>query len=634
MPLLLLGDGGSGSGGSGGAGTSALLATAPPPLPLTTGAMQIAWLRYAADWNAGTYGVPGSGITSTRLDTVASVSQYNHPAVIPNVVITSWTYQTGAAWIAAATTSNTLGASAAAWTTASVYTITAQAGDAATFSTTAHEIVLNFTGYIGAGQGEQAGQSLRANQIRNGAIATITVDGTVLTQVDTYAGTPSLSVYLDGNSHSIQVSHSGAYNPAITPVTAPQPLVTGGAHNTVVAGLVLTPQQKGTYVAASWRVLATSGTQFSLYKTPPGGSETLVASALATGTAYNAANGNYVPGITLQLSGTLTTADSATFVTDEVMLALWRVDSGTGPGGTGGTYTTPVFDSGASDTQWFLAEWDESILPSSVLAGTGPTVTPDSSWTWATLTPASATLYAGGTDGPNQPEVQRGCVPLNTRPANQYCQLQLTFPSVSLVQPWIRDLKVFHWAPPRDPVLMTKLALATGAEVGANLTGFCGMLATFLAETLFGARQLAAAAAIGSAEDAFLYGYGADMQMPPYTGESPQAYQTRIATAFQSRQEGGSIPFITTQMNLLVEGAPAPATPVTVAPLTGQQYQITVPAPVRDPVSGLTHYPGLPGVLVPQAQAIILAFATHVLNPVGAVLQPNGTGSNVVFLGS
>lgn len=573
--------------------------------------------RFAGDWNTGNFN------TTTTLDSAVNVSQYGHPALIPNVVFTTPTINTGKQVFNGTSTPVATLSGGNAYALIDTIMATAKAGDFFTFTTTAPAVQINLTGVLASGTVHSGGTGVVANAIRNGGLVQILVDGVLAASADCAGAAPSSTIYLDGASHTIKVLHTGNYSASTQPIGAVTPLV----GTTVSAGLsVLASTTQKTFGSFNWRVLATSSTQFSLFHTPPGSAETLVASGLNVGTTYDSASD--VPGVSLRLTGTLTTNDSATFTTDLVMSGVVTVVILNGSGGNTGTYTSEVIDSGAANTQWFLARWAQSSPMATFNVASGNTPVPDSTWRNVTVTPISATMPQSG--------IQYGYAGLSTIPRGRYAQWTIGFPvGLSSTKPWIRDLTFYYWVPAMDPFFL-RLGLANNWVPGPNMNAIAGVICSVQADTRDAVLDFIASYAIGGAVDQYLQNIGADLGVPQYSGEPPLAYRSRLQAALATHPNGASPTYIASQVASLVGGIfptsanitsvvntssqqtvtvmtpPMITGPVVVAQGTAGQYSISIPAPVT---SGNSSYPGLPGVAIPLAQAVIAAFINNVLNP-------------------
>ena len=115
-----------------------------------------------------------------------------------------------------------------AWAAHGPFMVTPQQGDTLTLATSAYQVTIQFIGQLTAGSGAYAGQGLRANEIRNGGIATISVDGHAMATRDTWlygADDPSCQYTFynnNGAAHTIQIaftSQNGALAPAAPDTT-------------------------------------------------------------------------------------------------------------------------------------------------------------------------------------------------------------------------------------------------------------------------------------------------------------------------------------------------------------------------------------------------------------------------------
>ena len=413
-----------------------------------------------------------------------------------------------------------------------------------------------------------------------------------------------MTLFLDGVRRTILITHTGGYNTAVAPVGPVSPLVGTSVSN----GLSLTSLLHGTFITASWRILATASGTYTLFRTLPGGSETTIATGLLTGTTY--ADSAHVPGVSVVLTGTLTTSDSATFSTDVTEVAFTTITLGYSGGGGGGvSYLSPIVDSGAADTQWFTGEWTQSTVPalSAFSLATGQTPLPDGSWS----------TYAAPVVNTTLPDAQtpQGVAGLMAAPRGRYAQYTATFATGTSVPPYIRDLTLSYWVPERDPQFMSKMAFGESWAPGRLMCGYFGALAVELAFARQRSLDYVSSLGISGAVDQYLQAYGSDFGLPQYTGEQQTTYQQRLLAARRSHPDGGSLAFIAEQAALLT-GFPLSAIGATT--LAGAyQFSITIPAPVSG--AGGTAYPNLPGLPVAQAQAII-STCLHSITPVTNIL--------------
>lgn len=580
--------------------------------------MQSIRTRFAEDWNQGSYN------GTTTLDTAINVSQYGHPALIPLVVFTTPTTNTGKQVSNGTSTPVCTLSGGNAYALVDTIMVTSQAGDFFTFTTTAPAVIVNLTGVLPSGLVHSGAGGVVANAIRNGGLVQILVDGVVVANADCAFATPAITVFLDGASHTIKVLHTGNHTSAVQPLGPVTPLV----GTTVSAGLAVSASTtQKTLIAAKWRILATAAGVFTLFCTLPGASETTIATGLTTGTTYD--SNTRVPGVSFVVSGSLTVNDSAIFTTDVVMSGIITLIIENGTGGNTGSYTSDVIDSGAFNTQWFMARWAEVSPMATFTLKTGGTPSPDATWQTTIIAPNSATLPQSGQ--------QYGYAGLTAAPRARYGQWTITFPvGASGTEPWVRDLTIYFWVPQTDPYFL-RLGLATNWVAGPIMTAVCGIQATLLQDARDQAFDFINSYAIGGAVDQYLQNIGADLGVPQYSGEPPLSYRNRLQAALASHPSGGSPIYMATQVAALVGGIlPTPANITTVAnqttgaqavsvltaalvtgPVvltqgTAGQYTISIPAPVS---SGNTSYPGLPGLAIPLAQSVITALITQVLNP-------------------
>ena len=631
--------------------------------------MQLVRYQYPADWAAGTFS------PNCTLDTTVNISAYNHPALTPTIPLGAFNTATGAQTIGvvqppgsaplnhtggAPTTLLILGSGLppsagpvtlpafshtnGLWTALDQLAYTSQVGDYLQFTTISRQVQVQFVAALESGFGLQAGQpGLVAGAIRNGAFASVTVDGVEQGPYDTSLNAAAL-ISLDGASHVIRVTHTGYINASIAPVSA----VTATQGITVATALgTPTALLASTFITATWQITATGATTYNLYRTLTGGSQTAVAQGLPTGAACL-----LIPGVTFTLSGSvpLQLHDSATFTTDVTMVAVASVGFKNSVVAAGSaTYTSPVIAGGDPQTQWFLAEWTEfpTILPSgqpnravppispiastSVPAfalATGNTPTPDATWTRISVTPSDVYLPVS--------KINKGVAGLAAAPRGAYAQFTLTFLNVYLTQntPWVRDLTLSFWTPERDPAILAKVGVGKSWRAGPTLSAFTGTLNTFVATLRQAMLDFTGSYAITGAVDQYLQAYGADLGLPQYAAEPPQSYRTRLATAFQSRGSGGSPSFIAQQVAQLAMGVStgvstsvtnnlttASCQGVIVRSLTGHSFQVIVPAPTGPYAAGSSArtYAGLPGLPTIQAHPIITGFI-QLITPAGSAI--------------
>lgn len=622
--------------------------------------------QYASDWNA-----QGSSYSNaTALDTTTNVSLVNHPAITSTTTITSADHATGAQTIgllqppkspsgANVETLLIVGTSTPpsqgpavlpkffkntgnTWTAVDRFAITATMGDSLTFQTQARVVEIIIGQHLQAGDGTQdtpptpfqAGEpGMVTGLIRNGAVMSVTVDGLEQGPFDTYAGSAFIDISLDGKLHTVVVSHSGSYNPAVHPVSQVVSLV----GSTIQANLILTPQVRATFQEGTWLIQAVTTNSFNMTFTDMVGNRTVLGRGLLVGTHYV----SVVPGVDvyMQANTILSVNESATFSTDITELVISSIGMGTGLVMGAGSYTSSVIDALDPSTQWFLAEWDESPVWASARNSSGMTpalftlsvgMTPQPDKTWTSITVPTHDVYLPVA------AINRGLAGLASAPAGRYCQWVLRFPSTT-VPTWMRDLSLYYWTPERDPFLLGKIPFGYNALPGTIMKTVSGTLNTFISTLRQRMIDFTSSYSIGGAVDKYLQAYGADLGYPQYVGEPPQSYRTRILTAFQSRQEGGSVPFICQQVAQLalsptINGpndaplvtltngyASASWKNVTVTAGAGRSFTVTLPPPTSNPLSKNSYYPGLPSIPSSQAQPIIQNFISVILTPVGSV---------------
>lgn len=590
-------------------------------------AMKLLRWRFSRDWNTGTY-------TNTRLDTLLNISQYNHPSVMTTTNITTTTPYTGYQMLSSTggiTTTLSNPQTTNQWARIGDYMTTTQCLDAVSFTTTAQQVIINLTGNALAQSssgvtspflsGSGGTYNITSNQIQNGSIVQVLLDGTLYASADTYNASPTVTMYLDGNSHTIKIIHSGQYNSGIQPIGSPSN-VTGtsvASKITATPNLLVTPG----FITAQWRITGNSGgTTYKLEKALPpvlGGSPswTTVSSSLTCGTTYT----NQVPGVSLTVATGLTNGDQATFTTSAVTATIMDIQVQTGSGNSHGVYTSEVLGPYDPNTEWCLADWTENQPMYQFTISTGNTPTPDGTWTSVTVTPTEVSLPFSG--------AKQGVAAFPTAPTGSYAQWTLSFPMAPSSVAFIQDLNLFCWVPDQDPVIVSKLSLGKNVALGPDLNAIIASILADFTQTYTQALDLRDSNAISGATDQALLNYGADLKLNIYPSEDPLTYRTRILASLQSRTTGGSIPTIAQQINLLVNGVQntvstsltgglysATCGGVTVSQSsTSQNWKVTIPPPV----SG--QYPGLPGLPLSQAQTIITNHITQYLTSVNSVLQ-------------
>ena len=141
--------------------------------------MQLARFLQATDWDAGTY-------TGCYLDTAVYVSAYGHPAVVGTPPTTSTSSVTGhqaftgSPSLPADVHTSVFGVGTNLWLPVGLAVMTSKVGDTYSFSTTARQVTVQFAGIVCCGIGFVCGDAnLTSGVLRNGAVATISVDGVV-----------------------------------------------------------------------------------------------------------------------------------------------------------------------------------------------------------------------------------------------------------------------------------------------------------------------------------------------------------------------------------------------------------------------------------------------------------------------
>ncbi|MDE2103327.1 MAG: hypothetical protein KGL39_39165 [Patescibacteria group bacterium] len=596
------------------------------------------WYRTAASLLAGSFAGGVALDTSVNVDPL-----YQHPALSPalqSVNITSY-----AANLVAAGTDLSGSTAGSTWAAEAPleYTYTDADSFSFTMPSTDAYILVTFAGSVMSGIGATSGDTnLVSGLVRRGALATVQVDGTTVATVDTFGAlTYWTGSFADGHAHAVKILHAGSANPSVSPATTP--VQTTG---TSVSPLI-TPAVGTTFVSASWRIAATGTSTYSLYTTPVGGTESLVQSGLSTATNYT----GKVTGCTLNVPGPLVNGDGATFQTDSEFLGILEVAVATSPDPTGGTYISAVQDSAVLDpttgalldlgtsTLWVALRWIQNATPASIAfavsnhAVTGPNgalaLVQDSSYQSKTLTPTSKALPSG---------VTMGVVGLESLPAARYGQWSVTFAGGAAVAPYVRDLILYWTNPQNDPDFLDTIAAGPQVQRVWDVPSLALLTALDLMLTDYTSAKtdLANSYSVMHAVDAPLAAYGAAVGLPQYTAEPPEAYQARIAAAYAGRAFGGSLAFICSMVATLVQGSPQTADAPIYSPTNyasvraggcsvyqtgGRAMVVTVVKPAAPPASP---YPGLPGLSVTAAQAILTDFIVNKLRPVG-------TGVSIVF---
>jgi hypothetical protein len=624
--------------------------------------MQVQQWRHGDDWIQGTFlttivgGVP---VLTSTLDALVAPSQFNHPCVVPKVSISSTSVGTGAHVLANTSLPSGLSSpttnGGSSWYGNAPFAITKGALDYLQFSVTGlAQVIIRLCGIIPAGVAT-AGTGLVAGEIRNGCIANVYVDGSLVSQQSLYNQMVSVIIGLDNGSHTIKVEHSGSHDNSFSIISGVAPL-TG---TTVAANLMPTETYHGTPYKATWMVQATGSATYDLYRTLPGGSQTkLNVSALNTGTTYTTVN-SVALGHTLLVGtgSTLTNADQATYTTDQITLGVVDVTTGVGSGTGNGIWQSQVIDSGTPDTQWLATLCDANYSLGTISLSTGNTPTPDGSWTTTSIsTPPLTTLPSG----------RQVCVAgFMAGPRGRFGQVSFHFPAVSVgALPIVRDLSLFFWVPERDPDVMSKLALGgVSVEWGNEMMAFMGGLASLLALRAVDVQTFVNSLSISGSDDQYLLGYQKDFRLPTQTGEPEKATRRRMLAGLQSNGHrslfpgetdaigpgGGSMRELVEQVAAYVTGID-PSPPATPLPGTStarypgggaagwqcsgvwiypgsttQEYHYVIPAPS---VNGF--FGGLLGITTETAKTMIRNFILY-LNPVCSIVYPSLSTWNVHF---
>jgi hypothetical protein len=619
--------------------------------------MNLTRFRFSSDWAGGVF-------SGTSLDSTVNVSQYGHPAIQAGTPIASTLGYSGARLGLAAngtvtlsetnhptsvsTPLNVFSGSASAWTLTDEYMLTPTAGDAFQFTTTAQSVTFTLPGIAVSGAGTVAGQAstpalamdssnathgalsgvqsgdYTSASVRNGAIATIAVNGQVVGTVDTYNQVAVVTVSgLAGTSNVIEVYHSGTYSPLFQPWT-PASNVTG---TSVAGNLQISAQTPHpTFSTAQWRVVVTTGPQWKIQKNT-GTIASPTWTDQVTGLALGAADTTHVPGLWVSLpSGpTYSVGDTAQFTTDVAQLAIGTVlfNFGSAANGTC-SYTSPVIDSGNAQAQWFLAQWTEAAAlgAGNFTLKVGNTPSPDGSWTTQAFTPTDTILPISRA----RYGLTSLCAPSSSSslPRGRYAQFVIAFPP-ALQTGYVRDLALYYWVPEQDTVVLSKLGFPPNwVPDPLTMAPIVGTIECALADTRQLALDFQASGSIGKAVDQWLQGYGADFGLVEWSGIPPQGFQAIVQSALQSHPQGSSIPGLQKQIALLVLGPSGSPSSITITAGANNTYTVTIPAPAHASGYGTTEYAGLPGVPTGAgslARTIISNFVTQVLNPICAIPQ-------------
>lgn len=161
----------------------------------------------------------GGTITFASLDYAIYASPLGHPSIVPTGGAAGTSY-TGAQVQSGGMPGTIAYNAGSAFLVAGSLLYTSQANDYVQFTTTARQIVLTLSGYLGAGMGAVAkGANVVSNVVHNGAIVRVYLDpagaNTLLQTVDTYGALVQLPpISLDGTTHTIRIVHTGTVGPS------------------------------------------------------------------------------------------------------------------------------------------------------------------------------------------------------------------------------------------------------------------------------------------------------------------------------------------------------------------------------------------------------------------------------------
>jgi hypothetical protein len=360
------------------------------------------------------------------------------------------------------------------------------------------------------------------SQTAVGAIGHVTVDGQPRLAFD--SSNPQTSIYrlyLDGQSHIVAVTYTGDAVLGTSLIGAPVDV-----SGTAGLAAALTATRNGAAVVGdTWSATATSTTSVTIRNgasvvqgvlTAGQTSDTLIAGVALTlrAGAWDATSVAHITTIapTLTLTGITTYANLAAV----------------------SSYTSPVFDSGVSNTSWPLLEMTEgpvgSLTPT-ITMGVGDTPIPDGTWTWQTVVPVTTPDVFGNPwfravwPGPSQ----RG----------RYAQAIGGLSNQSRVV--LSDIRLYFWQPETDLFLGI---LARSAYRGPNSQTMLTALAAVTAYQDELSDELLGAAAISTSSGVYLSQYGALLTLPRLAGEPDANYRSRLASRFSGKNQGGSRSFL------------------------------------------------------------------------------------------
>ena len=360
-----------------------------------------------------------------------------------------------------------------------------------------------------------------------GAIAHVTVDGQARKGFDSSnSATNFWRLYLDGQQHTVVVTYSGD-------AVIGTPLIGAVADTAGTAGLAAAlrlARTGGAVLGATWGFQATSTTAITVLK---GGVSQGSLNSGQTSTTL-------IPGVSLSLvAGTWDATSQAQGATTAPTLGLTQVTPYTGLAAAA-SYGTPVMDSGDPQAQWPLVELREGPLgptAPAIMLGVGQSSTPDATWTWVAL---GVTVVADPDGNPWSRLVGAG-----NGARGRFAQAILTFQTAQ--RAWLGDLRLFWWVPETDSFLRLFPAQTyRGPVVTRPLLAAVAALFAYVDEQ---ADNLLAGAALPTAYDGYLSGYGQQFAMPRLAGEGDSAYRARLTTLFSGRQQGGSRPFLQTTLS-------------------------------------------------------------------------------------
>lgn len=455
-----------------------------------------------AELAAGTF-------AGTRLDPLAgTLALQGTPALVADVDTTGVTNFPNAVGTLSGTwgqTTNTLLFPIPGGGSAGPVTTTAD-GSAWTLTTTAYAVDIAYA------------------QTSKGAIGHVTVDGQSRLSFDSSNAQMAVSrVYLDGQSHVVKVTYTGDAVTGTTLVAAP----TDSAGTPGLAASLTAVRTGAAVIGDTYTVAATSTSAVQVKN----GALTVLGT-LSTGQTSDA----LIPGVSLTMSaGTWDATSQAHIVVSPPTLTLNAITTYANLA-TAASYTTPVFDSGVSNTQWSFVELLQGPLgstPPVLTFGTGDSPTPDATWVWATLTPVAVPDVLGN---PWQRVIYAG-------PGTRGWYGQATGTLSNQTRVVISDARLSWWQPETDPFLSR---LPRAIYRGPNAQTVLTALAALEAHLDEQADELLTGGAISSAGGKYLAAFGAELQLPRLLGEPDANYRARLTSLVGGRNQGGSQPFLQT----------------------------------------------------------------------------------------